>query len=246
MEDEASGYSDRPEAGRRLAEALRRELPEPGDAIVLCLPRGGVPVGYEVARALGLPLDLLIVRKLGLPVQPELAMGAVASGGVRVLNPSVVSLADVDEETIEEVEREERAELQRRERAYRGDRPLPGLGGRTVILVDDGVATGSTIRAAIRAVRSREPEKIVAAVPVASPEGVKKLRKDADVVVCPLVPEFFAAIGSWYHDFPQLTDDEVRAILARAWEEEGEGREGSSGDGEGEGAGVGGTPIGEA
>lgn len=218
MEEES--YRDRAEAGRRLAEALENALPEAGDAIVLALPRGGLPVAYEVARALELPLDLILVRKLGLPVQPELAMGAIASGGIRFVNRQVVSMAGVDEETIEAVEREERRELERRERAYRGDRPPPRLENRTVVLVDDGVATGSTLTAAIRAVRDRGAGKVVVAVPVSSPEAVGRLRGETDAVVCPLVPEFFMAIGSWYDDFSQLTDDEVRDILRRAWKEE--------------------------
>lgn len=220
MMAELTGYHDRTEAGRRLAQELRRALPSRDDALVLALPRGGVPVGYEVARALELPLDVMMVRKLGLPSQPELAMGAIASGGIRLLNDPVLRMAHVSEEALEAVERGERRELERRETAYRDDRPFPGLAGRTVIVVDDGVATGSTIRAAIQAVRTRGPRSVVVAVPVASPDAVKKLRAEADQVVCPLVPKGFSAIGFWYREFPQLTDDEVRQMLHRAWRTE--------------------------
>jgi putative phosphoribosyl transferase len=213
-------YLDRRDAGRRLAQELRGKLAAPVDALVLALPRGGLPVGYEVARELELPLDVLTVRKLGLPSQPELAMGAIASGGLRVLNESVLRMADVDEETLEEVESRERRELERREKAYRGDRSVRTLEGRTIILVDDGVATGSTIRAAIRAVRTQGPRSVVVAVPVASPEIASQLRAEADQVVCPLLPRDLFAIGVWYRDFPQLTDDEARDILQRAWREE--------------------------
>jgi putative phosphoribosyl transferase len=217
---ELRAYRDRADAGRILGEELRKELPEPGDALVLALPRGGVPIGFEVARLLGLPLDLMLVRKLGLPVQPELGMGAIASGGIRILNPEVVAMGGVDEATIERVERRERAELDRRSRAYRDDRAPPAIDGRTVILVDDGVATGSTMLAAIRAIRTRKPARVVVAVPVASPEVVARLGDEADLVVCPLQPSFFFAIGAWYEDFPQLTDEEVRDILGRAWQDE--------------------------
>ncbi|MDZ7780751.1 MAG: phosphoribosyltransferase family protein [Gemmatimonadota bacterium] len=217
---ELKGYHDRTEAGRRLAQELRSDLPSREDALVLALPRGGVPVGYEVARELELPLDVMVVRKLGLPSQPELAMGAIASGGVRLLNETVLEMAHVSAEALEVVEQGERRELERREKAYRGDRPVPGLAGRTVIVVDDGVATGSTIRAAVRAVRTQRPRSVVVAVPVASPDSVKKLRTEADQVVCPLVPKSLSAIGFWYRDFPQLTDDEVRRMLHRAWETE--------------------------
>lgn len=214
---QAAPYTDRAEAGRILAEALREKLPDPGDALVLALPRGGVPVGFEVAEALEVPLDLMLVRKLGLPGQPELAMGAIASGGVRVLNAEVVSLAGVPEATIASVERRERAELERREKAYRGDRPPARIEGRTIILVDDGVATGSTMTAAVRAVRERNPRRVVVAAPVASPEVAASLRGEADLVVCPRLPTPFFAIGCWYLDFPQLTDEDVARFLRRAW-----------------------------
>lgn len=219
--DQEKRYQDRTEAGRELADVLKDELPDPGDAIVLGLPRGGVPVAYEVARALDLPLDLIVVRKLGFPDQPELAMGAIASGDIRVMNERVSSMGRVDDETVEKVEEEEREELERREEAYRGDRSRPDLDGRTVILVDDGVATGSTAEAAIQAVRTQDPAEIVLAVPVSSPESASRLSDEADRVICPLQPEAFAAIGSWYQEFSQVSDDEVRSILEQAWEEEG-------------------------
>lgn len=214
---ETSSYRSRAEAGKVLATAVREALPDPGKLIVLALPRGGVPVAAEVARALDAPLDLMIVRKLGLPRQPELAMGAIASGGVRVLNRDVLGAARVDEETLQEVEAREREELRRRERAYRGERPYPDLAGRTVLLVDDGVATGSTVRAAIRAARAQGPERVVVAVPVASPDIVPDLEREADAVVCPLQPSSLFAIGAWYREFPQLSDDQVRELLEDAW-----------------------------
>lgn len=214
---ESHRYRDRTDAGRRLAGVLTEVLPEPGAAVVLALPRGGLPVAAEISSALGLPLDVLIVRKLGLPFQPELAMGAIASGGSRVLNRDVIAISGVGEAAIAAVEEHERAELRRREEMYRGDRPFPPLEGRTVILVDDGVATGSTIQAAIRAVRSHGPDRIVVAVPVGSPDVIRDLGEEADLVVCPLTPEGFFAIGSWYEDFEQIGDDRVRDVLSGAW-----------------------------
>ncbi len=211
-------YTDRGQAGRVLARALE---PWRGSRpLVLALPRGGVPVGHEVARALGGELDLMLVRKLGVPSQPELAMGAIASGGVRVLNPEVVASLGIEPETIEAVAAREEAELRRRERAYRGDRPWPELAGRTVILVDDGIATGATMRAAVAAARAQGPEEIVVAAPVAPPDTVERLRREADAVVVPETPEPFYAIGQWYLAFPQLTDEEVRGILRQAWQRE--------------------------
>jgi putative phosphoribosyl transferase len=206
-------YRDRIEAGRLLASRLDRHAL--ADPIVLALPRGGVPVATEVARALDAPLDVLIVRKLGFPGHRELAVGAIASGGARALNPEVAALVHPRE--LERIERRERAELERRERVYRGDRPLPALAGRTVILVDDGLATGATMRAAVAATRSRHPARIVVAVPVAPPDTVAVLRDEADEVVCPLSPEPFQAIGLWYDDFSQVEDDEVRELLEAAW-----------------------------
>lgn len=214
---------DRRDAGRRLAQALnayrgRRDL------LVLALPRGGVPVAVEVARVLDAPLDLILARKLGTPGQPELAMGAVASGGAQVVNADIVaSLGIADDELKLVVERETR-ELERREQDYRGARPRPPVAGKCVILVDDGVATGATVRAAVAALRSQQPARLVIAVPVAPPDTVERLRRDADEVVCPETPEPFIAISRWYVDFPQLSDGDVRELLTQAWKDtQGEG-----------------------
>src|SRR5690606_6850773 len=173
-----------------------------------------VPVGAEVARALGAPLDVLVVRKLGLPGQEELAMGAIASGGVRVLNEEVVSLTGVPREVIDRVAEEEGRELERREAAYRGDRPPPDVAGRTVILVDDGIATGSTLRAAVEALRKQGPARIVVAVPTAPKAACEALGEVADEVICVTTPEPFFAISLSYRSFPQMSDEEVREILA--------------------------------
>ncbi|HEX7118503.1 MAG TPA: phosphoribosyltransferase [Longimicrobiales bacterium] len=208
-------FDDRDAAGRALAERLMTYAGRP-DVIVLALPRGGVPVGYHVARALGAPLDIMVVRKLGLPAQEELAMGAIASGGVRVLNQEVIDMTGVSPEVIDHVAAEERRELERRERAYRGDRPPPDVAGRTVILVDDGIATGSTLRAAVQALRERGPAHIVVAVPTAPRAACEALSRVADDVVCVATPEPFFAISLSYRSFPQMTDGEVREILDRA------------------------------
>ncbi len=203
---------DRHAAGEQLADALRRYAGR-DDLIVLALPRGGVPVAAGIARALDAPLDVLLVRKLGLPGHPELAMGAIASGGVQVMNDQLVRYAGVGEEAVNAVLEEESRELERRERAYRGSRPWPELKGRCVILVDDGLATGATMRAAVDAVRGQGAEQIVVAVPVAPPETVAELEPLVDDVVCPLQPESFMAIGQWYRDFHQVSDAEVKAAL---------------------------------
>jgi predicted phosphoribosyltransferase len=205
-------FHDRFEAGRVLATRLSAYADRP-DAIVLGLPRGGVAVAYEVARALHLPLDVFIVRKLGVPGQEELAMGAIASGGVRVLNHAVIRALGLSQAQIEEVIRREEQELRRREEQFRGNRPPPDLKGKTVILVDDGLATGATMWAAITAVRQQQPAKIVMAVPVADPSGCESFRQIADEVVCAITAEPLHAIGLWYQDFPQMTDDEVRSLL---------------------------------
>lgn len=210
-------FRDREQAGERLAESLA-EYGHRADVIVLALPRGGVPVGAQVAEALEAPLDLLLVRKLGVPGHRELAMGAVASGGVRVLNEDVVGAVGLDEATIEAVARDECRELDRREHAYREGRPSPEIGGMVVILVDDGLATGATMRAAVAALKQRHPGRIVVAVPVAPPDTCEALRREADEVACLASPEPFMAIGVWYEDFPQLSDEEVRERLARAWD----------------------------
>jgi len=183
---------------------------------VLALPRGGVPVGFEVATALGAPLDVFVVRKLGLPWEEELAMGAIASGGVRVLDSDLIRAARVSEAEVERVTAIERAELARRERQYRGERPFPDLRGKTVILVDDGLATGSTMRAGVAALRQEGPSRVVVAVPVAAPATGNAFRDIADEVVCAMTPEPFRAVGSWYHDFSQTSDEEVQELLDRA------------------------------
>jgi putative phosphoribosyl transferase len=209
-------FPDRDAAGRALAKALQAYR-DRNDVLVLALPRGGVPVAAEVAAALGAELDLLIVRKLGAPGQPELAMGAIASGGVRVLNRDVIASLGIKEHAIEEVARREQQEIERREQAYRGARPRPAIEGRCVILVDDGVATGATMRAGIEALRRLKPAKIVVAVPVAPPDTVARLRSVADDVVCLATPEVFWAIGQWYVEFSQLTDESVSERLEQAW-----------------------------
>ena len=203
-------------AGQALAEALL-EYKDRDDVIVLGLPRGGVPVAIEVAEALGAELDLMMVRKLGTPGQIELAMGAIASGGSRVMNEGVVRSLNISEDAIRQVEGRERKELQRREQAYRGERPWPELANRCVILVDDGLATGATMRAAVDAVRQDGPSHLVVAVPVAPADTLEMLRKLVDNLVCLAVPERFMAIGFWYIDFSQVNDDEVRHILGQAW-----------------------------
>lgn len=208
-------FLDRTEAGRALARSLTRYRADP-DAIVLALPRGGVPVGYEVATALQLPLDVLVVRKLGLPSQPELAMGAVASGGAVVLNEDVVRYLPRDSDAIEQVKARELQELGRRERAYRGDRPALQMRGLTGILVDDGLATGATMEAAVRALRMLHAGRIVVAVPVASSDARERVAALADEVVCLQTPPFFSAVGQWYDDFGQTEDAEVGELLARS------------------------------
>jgi putative phosphoribosyl transferase len=206
---------DRAEAGRLLAERLSKHAGR-DDVIVLALPRGGVPVAFEIARALDAPLDVLLVRKLGVPGHEELALGAIASGGTRVLNKDVVETLRVPPEWIDAIAAKEAGELERRERVYRGDRPPPDLTGRTVFLVDDGLATGSTMFAAVAAVRQDDPERVVVAVPVAAREVCAGLKSYADEVVCLFTPRPFYAVGAWYADFAQTTDDEVRSLLERA------------------------------
>jgi putative phosphoribosyl transferase len=198
-----------------LAERLN-QYANRTDVIVLALPRGGVPVGVEVAAALQAPLDVFVVRKLGAPAQPELAMGAIASGGVRVLNDDVVQVLNLTSDAIDRVARVEEQELERRERLYRGERPFPKLDGQVVILVDDGLATGSTMRAAVQAVRQRRPARIVVAVPTGAAETCKEFRAEVDEVVCVIAPEAFQAVGLWYEGFPQTSDDEVRDLLDRS------------------------------
>jgi predicted phosphoribosyltransferase len=197
-----------------LAAKLAHHRDQP-DVLVLALPRGGVPVAYEVARALRVPLDVFLVRKLGVPGHEELAMGAVATGSVRVLNQEVVDGLHIPEDVIEAVAARELEELKRRERLYRDGRPAPDVQGRIVILIDDGLATGATMRAALQALRQQQPARITVAVPTASRETCEALKTEVDEVVCAMMPEPFFAVGQWYEDFAQTTDDEVRRLLAQ-------------------------------
>jgi putative phosphoribosyl transferase len=208
-------FRDRTEAGRVLAQQLAAYAGRSGVA-VLALPRGGVPVGYEVAQTLHAPLDVFVVRKLGVPGHEELAMGAVATGGVRVLNEPIIRALDIPQHVVDAVARWEEEELRRREQVYRGDRPPPDVRGRTAILVDDGLATGSTMLAAVKALRQMQPSRIVVAVPVASRDTCQVLETEVDEVVCAATPEPFYAVGMWYQTFTQTTDEEVRELLARA------------------------------
>jgi len=208
-------FRDRRDAGRRLAAELS-DYSGQNNVLVLALPRGGVPVAYEVARALHAPLDVFMVRKLGVPGYEELAMGAIATGGLRVLDQELLRMLDIPRDVIERVTAIEMSELERRERQYRGNRPPPDVRGRTVILIDDGLATGSTMRAAIAALKKEGANRVVVAVPVAPPEACEALRAQVDDVVCAVTPEPFRAVGLWYSDFSQTTDGEVRDLLARA------------------------------
>jgi putative phosphoribosyl transferase len=208
-------YRDRHDAGRELARKLFQYRGVAG-VLVLALPRGGVPVAFEVARELHAPLDVFVVRKLGAPSQPELAMGAIASGGVRVLNSEVVEALAIPPEAIESVARTELEELMRREQHYRGTRPPLQVANKIAILVDDGLATGSTMRAAARALRQERASKIVVAVPVAAVQSCEALRREADEVICGATPEPFYAVGQWYRDFEQTSDEEVRELLQLA------------------------------
>jgi predicted phosphoribosyltransferase len=208
-------FENRSEAGRALAEALAQWRGAP-DTVVLGLPRGGVPVAYEIASTLGLPLDVLLVRKLGLPGQPELAMGAIASGGALVVNDEVVRYLPPGSDALEAVRQREQRELERRERIFRGDRPPLDMRDRTGILVDDGLATGATMAAAVRALRKLGAKRIVVAVPVASAEARDRVAELADEVVCLSAPAWFTAVGQWYRDFGQTEDAEVSELLERA------------------------------
>lgn len=208
-------FRDREEAGQHLAERLPQYANAP-DAVVLGLPRGGVVVASEVARKLGLPLDIFLVRKLGVPGYEELAMGAIASGGIRVMNEDVLRQISVSESTIEAVTRREERELVRREEAYRGNRPRLDVRGLTVILVDDGLATGATMRAAVRALRRQGPKRLVVAVPTAAPDTCDEFRAEVDEILCAMTPTPFHAVGAWYEDFSQTTDEEVQQLLKAA------------------------------
>lgn len=207
-------FQDRSDAGRQLSERLAAYLDS--DARVLALPRGGVPVGYEVARALRAPLDVFVVRKIGAPGREELAIGAIASGGVRVLNQETIAMLGVDDGTIEAITQRELCELQRREDAYRGGLPAPDVEQRTVILIDDGLATGASMQAAILALRRRRPERIVVAVPVAPRDTCAALGRQIDDLVVLATPEPFRGVGAWYADFVQISDEQVRELLRDA------------------------------
>jgi putative phosphoribosyl transferase len=211
-------FRDRFEAGRLLASRLLKYAGRP-DVLVLALPRGGVPVAYEVARALHAPLDVFLVRKLGVPGHEELAMGAIASGGVRVLNEEVVRVLQIPDEEIDAVAAEQERELERRAQAYRDGRPAPDVRGKVAVLIDDGLATGSTMRAAVAALRQQGPARIVVAVPVGAVETCAELQEEADEAICARTPEPFYAVGLWYEDFTQTTDEEVHELLQRAEEE---------------------------
>jgi predicted phosphoribosyltransferase len=205
-------FPDRREAGKELAQRLLK-LKEQSDVIVLALPRGGVPVAYEVARILNVPLDVFIVRKLGLPGQEELAIGAIASGGIRILNEDMVHAMKIDSAVIDYLTKRELEELRRREEEYRGNRSIPEINDRTVVVVDDGLATGASMFAAARALRKQHPRKIIVAVPAAAPQAIDLLRPEVDDIVYVLFPEPFEGVGKWYENFSQTTDDEVRSLL---------------------------------
>jgi putative phosphoribosyl transferase len=207
-------FTDRHEAGKEVSSQLR-DYRGRDDVVVLALPRGGVPVAFEVAEALDAPLDVFVVRKLGMPGHPEFAIGAIASGGVRVLNEDVVRWYNIPDRVIDAIAKRETAELERREREYRAGRPMTELRGRVVILVDDGLATGSTMRAAVQAVRALNPARVIVAAPVGAPETCDQFADIADEVICARTPEPFSAVGLWYRDFSQTTDEEVRELLQR-------------------------------
>lgn len=214
-EGEMTPFIDRRDAGRKLARKLSTYAGQP-NILVLALPRGGVPVAYEVALALSAPLDVFIVRKLGLPGREELAMGAVASGGVRVLNGDIIRTLSIPDEVIHIVAKRELQELQRREKLYRKDRPSPEVSDRTILLIDDGLATGASMRAAIAGLRAQHPARIVVAIPAAAPDVCEAFRSEVDDIVCAITPEPFYGVGRWYEDFSQVTDEEVRILLEEA------------------------------
>lgn len=209
-------YPDRREAGRVLARSLQAYAGR-DDLLVLGLPRGGIVTAEPVAELLGAPLDVLVVRKLGVPGREELAMGAIASGGTRVLHESVIHSLGISEQTLDTATQRERHELERRQYTYRGDRPEPTIQGRCVILVDDGLATGSTMRAAAQAMGQHHPSRVVVAVPVAPNDTLMRLQSEVDEVICPAAPEPFFGVGQWYQHFEQVTDEEVSEVLSRAW-----------------------------
>lgn len=208
-------FQNRTEAGQALA-ALLTQYGDRDDVLVLGLPRGGVPVAFEIAAALHVPLDIFLVRKLGVPGHEELAMGAIASGDVRVLNQDVVEMQQISDASLEQVTQSEQQELQRREHLYRGDRPVLPIQNQTVILVDDGLATGATMRAAVMAVRQHEPKEIVVAVPVGARQAYEQISPQVDAILCAVMPERFNSVGAWYEEFPQTSDREVCELLQRA------------------------------
>lgn len=207
-------FHDRADAGRQLAERLG-EFVEQHDVLVLGLPRGGVPIAYEVAARLGVPFDIFLVRKLGVPGHPELAMGAIASGGIEVLNDALIADLGISSAAVAEIAARERLELDRRDRVFRGSRPMPEVAARTVILTDDGLATGATMEAAVRAVRQLGPARVIVAVPVGARETCERFNSLADRLVCLATPEPFDAVGQWYENFSQTTDEEVQQLLLR-------------------------------
>lgn len=208
-------FKDRRDAGRKLAQKLSAYAGQ-SNLLILALPRGGVPVAYEVALALNAPMDIFIVRKLGLPGREELAIGAIASGGIRVLNSDILRMLSIPEEVMNFVVKREAAELQRREKLYRGNRPFPEVRDHTVVLIDDGLATGASMRAAIAGLRAQGPARIVIAVPTAAPDVCDAFRSEVDEIVCAVTPEPFYGVGRWYEDFSQVTDEEVRILLEEA------------------------------
>jgi putative phosphoribosyl transferase len=208
-------FKDRRDAGRKLAHKLSAHA-RGQNTLILALPRGGVPVAYEVALILNIPMDIFIVRKLGLPGREELAIGAIASGGIRILNSDIIRMLSVPEEAINFVSRRELQELQRRERLYRGNRPSPEVRDRTIILIDDGLATGASMRAAVAGVRAQHPARVVVAVPAAAAETCDVFRSEVEEVVCAITPEPFYGVSRWYEDFSQVTDEEVRTLLEEA------------------------------
>jgi predicted phosphoribosyltransferase len=214
-EEKMGLFKDRRDAGRKLAAELSAYA-DRSDVIVLALPRGGVPVAYEVALALGAPLDIFLVRKLGLPGHEELAIGAIASGGVRVLNEDIVQGLHIPQAVIDTIAQRELKELERREHAYRGDRPAPEVRDRTVILIDDGLATGASMRAAVAGLRALHPARVVVAVPTAAPETCRALEPEVDEIICAMTPEPFYGVGRWYENFSQTTDEQVRRFLEAA------------------------------
>lgn len=211
-------FRDRRDAGRKLAQHLLDYANRP-DVIVVALPRGGVPVAYEVALALNAPLEIMLVRKLGMPGHEELALGAIASGGVRVLNEDIIRMLHVPEEVIDQAAHRELQELQRQEANYRGSRPAPQVRDRTVILIDDGLATGASMRAAVTALRTQQPERIIVAVPTAAAETCESFQDEVDEIICAITPEPFLGVSRWYDDFSQTTDGEVRTLLGAVHEQ---------------------------